>query len=153
MTKQSGTMLRCISPIDGSVFAERSALSAEEARGVIADARAAQKDWAKVPLEDRIKLVLAGIDQLAAVNEDVTVELAHMRGRPVRHGGEFGPIRERADYMAGIAPEAFGAVGAALNFASAIIVSKLTAEPPERIQHLVEDIRVPKGAGDAAHAH
>jgi cation/acetate symporter len=53
------------------------------------------------------------------------------------------------NWFLGISPEAFGAVGAMLNFASAIIVSKMTAEPPEHIQHLVEDIRVPKGAGGA----
>ena len=49
----------------------------------------------------------------------------------------------------GIHPNAFGAVGALVNFAVAIMVSKVTAEPPEHIQHLVEDIRVPKGAGEA----
>ncbi len=54
-----------------------------------------------------------------------------------------------ANHFMGISPEAFGAVGAMLNFASAIIVSKLTAPPPEHIQHLVEDIRIPKGAGGA----
>ncbi|MES9934894.1 MAG: sodium:solute symporter family protein [Sedimenticola sp.] len=54
-----------------------------------------------------------------------------------------------ANHFLGIAPEAFGAVGAMINFASAIIVSKMTAPPPEHIQHLVEDIRVPKGAGGA----
>jgi len=49
----------------------------------------------------------------------------------------------------GISPEAFGAVGAGLNFLSAYIVSKITSAPPDHIQHLVEDIRVPKGAGAA----
>jgi cation/acetate symporter len=49
----------------------------------------------------------------------------------------------------GISPEAFGAVGALLNFAVATVVSRLTAPPPEHIQHLVEDIRVPKGAASA----
>ena len=53
------------------------------------------------------------------------------------------------NHFLGISPEAFGAVGAMINFASAIIVSKMTKEPPEHIQHLVEDIRVPKGAGGA----
>ena len=43
-----------------------------------------------------------------------------------------------------------GAVGALINFVVAIIVSKVTAAPPEHIQHLVEDIRVPKGAGAAS---
>jgi cation/acetate symporter len=53
-------------------------------------------------------------------------------------------------WLFGIQPEAFGAVGAMLNFASAWVVSKLTAPPPEYIQHLVEDIRVPRVASTAA---
>ena len=54
-----------------------------------------------------------------------------------------------ANHFLGIAPEAFGAVGALINFGVAIAVSKVTAPPPEHIQHLVEDIRIPKGAGGA----
>jgi cation/acetate symporter len=53
------------------------------------------------------------------------------------------------NWMFGIQPEAFGAVGAILNFVSAWLVSKVTAAPPDHIQHLVEDIRVPRGAGGA----
>ncbi len=54
-----------------------------------------------------------------------------------------------ANWFLGISPNAFGAVGAVVNFAVAIAVSKMTAPPPDHIQHLVEDIRVPKGAGAA----
>ncbi len=54
------------------------------------------------------------------------------------------------NWVMGIQPESFGAVGALINFVVAIIVSKVTAAPPEHIQHLVEDIRVPKGAGAAS---
>jgi cation/acetate symporter len=53
------------------------------------------------------------------------------------------------NWFMGISPESFGAVGALLNFVAAIIVSKMTTAPPEHIQHLVEDIRVPKGAAAA----
>jgi cation/acetate symporter len=53
------------------------------------------------------------------------------------------------NWLFGIQPESFGAVGALLNFITAIVVSKLTAPPPEHIQHLVEDIRVPRGASEA----
>ena len=53
------------------------------------------------------------------------------------------------NWFLGIQPEAFGTIGAAINFATAILVSKATKAPPEHIQHLVEDIRVPKGAGGA----
>jgi cation/acetate symporter len=52
-------------------------------------------------------------------------------------------------WFMGISPEAFGAVGALLNFVVAWVVSKVTSAPPEHIQHLVEDIRVPRGAGVA----
>ncbi len=53
------------------------------------------------------------------------------------------------NWFLGIEPNAFGAVGAIFNFAVAFIVARLTAAPPEHIQHLVEDIRVPAGAGTA----
>ena len=53
------------------------------------------------------------------------------------------------NWFLGIEPNAFGAVGAIFNFAVAMIVSRLTAAPPEHIQHLVGDIRVPAGAGTA----
>ncbi|MBK1701967.1 sodium:solute symporter family protein [Thiococcus pfennigii] len=54
-----------------------------------------------------------------------------------------------ANWFMGISPEAFGAVGAMINFIVAFVVAKVTAPPPEHIQHLVEDIRVPIGAGQA----
>ncbi|MCJ7558181.1 MAG: cation acetate symporter [Gammaproteobacteria bacterium] len=54
------------------------------------------------------------------------------------------------NWIMGISPEAFGAVGAMLNFVVAYAVSHNTAPPPEHIQHLVEDIRIPRGAGGAA---
>jgi cation/acetate symporter len=53
------------------------------------------------------------------------------------------------NWFLGISPEAIGAVGALINFVVAWAVSKVTAAPPEDIQHLVEDIRVPKGAATA----
>ena len=53
-------------------------------------------------------------------------------------------------WMMGISPGAFGAVGAMINFAVAYGVSNVTEEPPEHIQHMVENIRVPAGAGGAS---
>lgn len=52
-----------------------------------------------------------------------------------------------SNWFLGIQPESFGAVGALLNFVTAFVVSKLTTPPPDHIQHLVEDIRVPKNLG------
>ena len=53
------------------------------------------------------------------------------------------------NWFFGIEPNAFGAVGAICNFAVARFVARLTAPPPERIRHLVEDIRVPAGTKNA----
>jgi cation/acetate symporter len=53
------------------------------------------------------------------------------------------------NWLFGISPLSFGTIGAILNFTAAIIVMKMTAPPPERIQELVESIRVPRGAAGA----
>ncbi len=57
-----------------------------------------------------------------------------------------------ANWFLGIEPNAFGVVGALVNFSVAFGVSALTAKPPEQIRDLVEHIRVPVGA-EAAHSH
>jgi len=49
----------------------------------------------------------------------------------------------------GISPEGFGTVGMLLNFAVSLLVSSMTPAPPEEIQTIVEDIRIPRGAGGA----
>ncbi len=55
------------------------------------------------------------------------------------------------NWLLGIQPEAFGTIGALLNFGSAFLVSSMTKPVPEHIQHLVEDVRTPRGAGGATH--
>ncbi len=50
------------------------------------------------------------------------------------------------NWFLGIEPNAFGAVGAIVNFAVAFAVAKMTAPPPQEIMELVEHIRVPSGA-------
>ena len=53
------------------------------------------------------------------------------------------------NWLFGISPLSFGAIGAMLNFAAAFLVVQMTREPPAEIQELVESIRVPRGAGAA----
>ncbi|SDH63007.1 aldehyde dehydrogenase family protein [Bosea robiniae] len=104
------TMIRCVSPVDGSVYAERPALSLDEAKAVVARARKAQKTWAKRPLDERIALVLKGVARLNEMGEAVVTELAWQMGRPVKYGGEFKGFNERSNYMASIAGEALAPV-------------------------------------------
>lgn len=56
------------------------------------------------------------------------------------------------NWFMGIEPNAFGVVGAIINFAVAFAVSVFTPAPPEKVQNLVDDIRVPSGSG-VSHAH
>ena len=97
--------IRCVSPIDGSVVVARPPVGLEHARAAIAGARAARAAWAERPLEDRIAAVIAGMEALGALNEEIVPELARMMGRPVRYGGEFGGVEERIRHMASIAAE------------------------------------------------
>lgn len=104
------TELTCISPIDGSVYATRPTLSPKAARDAVARARSAQPAWAARPLQERIDLVMAGVAAVGAMNDVIVPELAHMMGRPIRYGGEFGGFNERASHMAGIAAEALAPI-------------------------------------------
>ena len=97
--------LTCISPIDGSVFATRDTLPRDDAFAAASRARAAQAAWAARPLQERIDLVMAGVAKVGEMNDEIVPELAHMMGRPVRYGGEFGGFNERASYMAEIAKD------------------------------------------------
>ena len=95
--------ISCISPIDGAVVAVRQAMDAAAATATIKAARATQTAWAARPLDERIALVNAGVKALGAANDEIVPELARMMGRPVRYGGEFGGVEERASHMASIA--------------------------------------------------
>ena len=57
-----------------------------------------------------------------------------------------------SNWFFGIEPNAFGVVGAMVNFAVAIAISQWTPAPPQRVRDLVEDIRVPMGS-DVVHVN
>jgi len=68
-------------------------------------------------------------------------------------GTDYLPLIGGANSFFGITPEAFGAIGALVNFAVAFAVDKVTPEPPAHIQHMVEAVRIPRGSKlvDGAH--
>jgi acyl-CoA reductase-like NAD-dependent aldehyde dehydrogenase len=100
------TTVKCISPIDGSVYAERETLSNDAALEAVARARRAQKAWAARPLQERVDLVMGALKEIENSTNRMTEELAHQMGRPVRYGGEFGGLQERTSHMAKIAADA-----------------------------------------------
>jgi cation/acetate symporter len=56
-------------------------------------------------------------------------------------------------WLFGISPEGIGTIGMLVNFAVALLVSYFTPPPPAEIYQLVDNIRVPRGAGAAYHHH
>mgnify|MGYP003690615697 FL=1 len=57
------------------------------------------------------------------------------------------------NWFFGIEPNAFGCIGAAVNFIIALSVSHLTSAPPERVRRLVQEIRIPAGTLTAPTQH
>jgi cation/acetate symporter len=55
----------------------------------------------------------------------------------------------KEDWWFGISPEGFGTVAMMANFLVSIVVSKFTPNPPEEVQEIVENIRIPSNVGVA----
>ncbi|WP_445731524.1 sodium:solute symporter family protein [Mariniflexile sp.] len=59
-------------------------------------------------------------------------------------------LPNKNDWWFGISPEGFGTVAMILNFIVSIVIMKFTPEPPQEVQDIVENIRIPSGAGEAS---
>ncbi|MDO5612164.1 MAG: sodium:solute symporter family protein [Paracoccus sp. (in: a-proteobacteria)] len=57
-----------------------------------------------------------------------------------------------ANWIMGVGPQSFGAIGALLNFVVAYLISKSDKPVPQDVQDLIDSVRVPRGAG-AAQSH
>lgn len=64
--------------------------------------------------------------------------------------GFFGiPPRPSSEWWFGTSPEGFGTISMIMNTVVSLVVSRLTSPPPHQVQEMVENIRIPKGAGEA----
>jgi acyl-CoA reductase-like NAD-dependent aldehyde dehydrogenase len=99
--------IRCISPVDGSVYAERKAAKNKDMHAAFRLARLAQDGWKRLALEERAAYCLKAVDAMLAMKDEIVPELAWQMGRPVRYGaGELRGFEERARYMISIAANA-----------------------------------------------
>lgn len=97
-------MIEIISPIDGSIYAERASASPAQIEATLAAAEAAQVDWALTPIAERAKLVHAALSIVDGQRDAIAEELAWQMGRPIRFGGgEIGGFMERGTHMIDIA--------------------------------------------------
>jgi acyl-CoA reductase-like NAD-dependent aldehyde dehydrogenase len=104
-------MTRCISPIDGSVYLERPVATAKEIEAALSAARDVQADWSALSIVERTSYCTAIVDNVLAMEADITPELAWQMGRPVRFGaGELRGFEERARHMIAIAEAALAPI-------------------------------------------
>jgi acyl-CoA reductase-like NAD-dependent aldehyde dehydrogenase len=100
---------KTISPVDGSVYAERDRQSGAAVDRLLQRARTAQRDWEQVPIDERAILCSRAVDAFVADGERIATELTWQMGRPrSQTPGEVRGFEERARYMIGIAPSALG---------------------------------------------
>jgi cation/acetate symporter len=66
--------------------------------------------------------------------------------------GVMDPLPE-SEWWFGTSPEGFGTIAMLINFVVSIVVSRLTPAPPQDVKEIVENIRIPSGAGEAAQGH
>ena len=103
--------IRLISPVDGSLYAERPLISSTALDQALAAAREAQRSWRLLPIPARAAFCLKAVEAMLAMQDEIVPELAWQMGRPVRYGaGELRGFAERARYMIGIAEEALADV-------------------------------------------
>jgi acyl-CoA reductase-like NAD-dependent aldehyde dehydrogenase len=107
---QSNTV-QLVSPIDGSVYAQRRLVDAGEIARALDAAQAAQADWKRRPVAERAAFCTAAVDAMLAMRDEIVPELAWQMGRPVRYGaGELRGFEERARHMIALADEALAPV-------------------------------------------
>jgi acyl-CoA reductase-like NAD-dependent aldehyde dehydrogenase len=96
-----------ISPIDGSVVAERELASDSVVDAVLTAAKAAQTVWRATAISERIRLCESMIAHLEASVTDIAAEISWQMGRPARYTPNeiLRGAQERARYMMSIAAE------------------------------------------------
>jgi acyl-CoA reductase-like NAD-dependent aldehyde dehydrogenase len=99
-------IIKLKSPIDGSIYAERPVAADQAVNAAVERARAAQAGWAETPIAERGRYLLAFLEALLAMNDEIVPELAWQMGRPTRYGGEKGGVEERTRYMVALAEKA-----------------------------------------------
>ncbi|WP_158974145.1 sodium:solute symporter family protein [Cellulophaga sp. L1A9] len=65
-------------------------------------------------------------------------------------GGKEAVDSLKSSWWFGISPEGFGTIAMFVNFVISVVISRMTPAPPEDVQDIVENIRIPSGAGEAS---
>lgn len=103
--------LKCVSPVDGSIYAERPLAGAGDISAALEKARIAQAAWKFTPLAERQALLTKAVDAFVAKRDAIAGEITWQMGRPLAQApGEVAGFEERARHMIEIAPHALADV-------------------------------------------
>ena len=103
--------IRTISPVDGSVYAQRTTATAAQIDQTLQRARAAQPQWREVPIAERAAIIERFCGEFEQRGAQIASELTWQMGRPIRFAAsEVRGTLERARYMTGVAAAALAAV-------------------------------------------
>lgn len=98
--------LKTISPVDGSIYVERSFAGESDISEALTLAKKAQENWRNTPMSDRIALCSKAIDAFVEATEGIAEEISWMMGRPISSTpGEVAGLEERARHMIAIAEQ------------------------------------------------
>lgn len=99
------------SPIDNSVYVERSFATQQDIDFALEKAHAAQKLWCRSSFAEREEYCQAAVDVVVANKEAIALELSWQMGRPIRYTqGEINGFEERARYMIAAAKTALAPI-------------------------------------------
>lgn len=98
--------IKIISPIDGTVVAERNIASAEEISQILNKTQSEKKNWQDRTISERADICHKAIDYLCDNKQEIAKEISLQMGRPIKFSvGEIAGLEERARYMIDIAEE------------------------------------------------
>ncbi|MCF0053918.1 aldehyde dehydrogenase family protein [Dyadobacter sp. LJ53] len=103
---------KTISPIDGSVYVERTLAEPQDVEAALVNAIASQKEWRKTSLDEREAICRKAVEYFLDNADEIGLELTWQMGRPVRYtANEIRKgFQERANYMISIAQKALADV-------------------------------------------
>jgi len=98
--------VKIISPVDGSIVAERNLAGQDEIKRALLSAVNAQKLWKNINLSEKASLCHKAIDCLLQKKQEIAKEITLQMGRPIKYSaGELNGVEERARYMIAIAEQ------------------------------------------------
>jgi acyl-CoA reductase-like NAD-dependent aldehyde dehydrogenase len=106
-------MLKVISPVDNSVYAERPLAKPADIERALDLARKAQHAWRNIPIADRARILARFCELFDAKRDEIAHELTWQMGRPSRYApNEVRGTLERARHMIALAPSALADIDA-----------------------------------------